>query len=282
MHLQTIVKALKLPADAKRAVDRLLEQPAVQEALERADQGHAERRKELREQIKAATAEAERESLSANRALDSAKRDYDAAESALHRAAEVLREATRRSLASGARARRIVDAAQRELLADSDPRVFEFLSHVSTLEGHLRLSVRNWQDVGERNVLGRREPRYYTNTDEVNAAAKLCDECRRELLSMAESAMTQREITERLADWGTRLADAVRQFDLAAPTLDADGAVTALRGPGSNAAPDVRAEAEQVAARVARGEGGHKSLVAFPPEPPPKPRTRKAGLNRGN
>ena len=35
MHLQTIVKALRLPADAKRAVDRLLEQPAVQEALER-------------------------------------------------------------------------------------------------------------------------------------------------------------------------------------------------------------------------------------------------------
>lgn len=275
MHLQTIVKALKLPADAKRAVDRLLEQPAVQEALERADQGHVDRRKELREAIKAAMVEAEREGLAANRAVDVAKQAYDAAEAALHRAAETLREATRRSLGSGARARRIVDAAQRELLADADPRVFEFLSHVSTLEGHLRLSVRNWQNAGERNVLGRREPRYYTNADEVNAAMTLCDECRRDVLSMAEGAMTQRETTERLATWGTRLADAVRQFDLAAPTLDADGAVMALRGPGSDAAPDVRAEAEQVAARQARGEGRIESLPPLRQEPAPKPRVRK-------
>lgn len=275
MHLQTIVKALKLPADAKRAVDRLLEQPAVQEALERADQGHVDRRKELREAIKDAKVEAERESLAANLALNAAKKDYDAAEAARTRAVDAYNDALRRSLASGARARRIVDAAQRELLADADPRVFEFLSHVSTLEGHLRLSVRNWQDVGQPNVLGRRAPRYYSNADEVSAAMKLCGECRRDLLLLAESAMTQREITERLADWGARLADAVRQFDLAAPTLDADGAVTALRGPGQNAAPDVRAEAEQVAARVARAEGRIESLGALRQEPAPKPRVRK-------
>lgn len=249
MNLSTIVKNLKLPADARRALDELIATPEAQGFLDRQDDHLVTRRKELKKTIAEADAQIARESAVTWRAVLAAEKAYEVAEAALHEAVRRHRDAASRNYAAGAAPRRLMRAAERELAETRDRRLDEFLRHVANLEEALRLAARSWSDTAPPNILGRRAVRHHSNVAEATAAMQLCRACHDDLLAMAADALTRAAITERLAEWSGKLAAAAARFDLPVPTLDERGEVAPSRGPGKGAPLEV---IEQEARRQAR------------------------------
>jgi hypothetical protein len=249
-----IIESLRLPQAERAELERLVELPEVQRALDSLDAETVAHRR----QLVSAIADAERRQATAKTQATAALRDAEqrlaAAQAELDAAADAHRAAFVGSL-NGAEAatRRAIAEATAELVSSADPRIAEFRRHVANLAESLRLAVVHRVTSGPPNILGRRLPIPFTNSTEVQAATDACNECLRDLDSMRLAALSRFEITERLGDWGGRLQDAAAQFDLPLPIVDEFGDVTSTRsGPGAPAViVERQAKADELAAAAA-------------------------------
>lgn len=249
-----IIESLRLPHAERAELERLVELPAVQQALGEIDAETVARRRELVAAIEAAERRQAAAKAQATAALRDAEQRLAAAQAELDAAADAHRAAFVGSL-NGAEAatRRTIATATAELIAGADPRIGEFKRHTLNLAESLRLAVVHHVTSGPPNILGRRLPIPSTNADEVQAAADACRECLRDLDSLRLAALSRSEITERLGDWGGRLSDAAARFDLAVPLVNEHGDVIATRaGPGAPAALlERQAKADELATAAA-------------------------------
>ena len=241
MNLKSLITALRLPSDARAELERLAELPEVQRALDGLDAQDVDRRRELVALIASAEARQATAKAGATAALRDAEKRLATAQATLEAATDEHRLAFAHSL-NGAEAatRRAIAEATAELVAGADPRIGEFKRLTANLAEALRLCLVNYIGMSAPNFLGHRAPTYGSNTAEVDAAVAVCRECLTALDALRLTALSRAEVTDALADWSARLADAVEPFDLPRPVVDEHGAVVATR-PGPRA-PDVLRE----------------------------------------
>lgn len=252
MNLTAIFSGLKLPADARRALDELVDTPEARAFLDRSDAARVARRREALAEIAQAEKQVEAQSAVTWQAVRDAEKAYAKAEADLHAAEARHRDAQTRNFAVGAKQRRAIMDAEQTLAETADSRLSEFRHHVLTIENMLRLTVRNTVHVAPFSLFGGPKETCRSNSDDVLCAVKLCRNCIDDLAKMAREALTRHDVTERLGDWSQSLAHAVRPFDLPWPALGPAGEVLPLGQPGSGAAPELREMASRQLEREAR------------------------------
>ncbi len=231
MTIRNLVESLKLTGKAKDELGRVLALPEVQGILGREEASLVAKRAELVERLENTPGQFSKRKQETTRALSAAMSACDKAEQALRDAKNQIDHAR-----ANARATEFAEASQAgeikaELFAGRDPRLVDYLTAITNIEGSVRVALTVWPEVSPRDMWGHKETVVRSNVNEMNAALDLIREVRLDIDRMSYEALTREQVSKRLMHWTEALQPALKPFSLIAPSLDEAGEVTTSRRP---------------------------------------------------
>ncbi len=229
MIVKNLIESLKLSGKAKDELDRVLALPEVEAILGREEAAMVAKRATLVERLENTPGQFSKRKQETTRALSAAMNTHDKAEQALRDAKDQLNHARANARATGFAEESQIGEIKAKLFAGRDPRLVDYLTAITNIEGSVRVALTVWPEVSPRDMWGHKETVVRSNVSEMNSALDLIREVRSDIDRMSYEALTREQVSKRLTHWTDALQPVLKPFSLIAPSLDEAGEVTANR-----------------------------------------------------